>query len=173
MEAISTSPARRRRVARAAGCRFDDRDPPATDGATAVNATLCVQMLDKGHKWCEITVACLRNNIGPQCGAGAAPQAALLPLYAFAVAQVIQSGDPALAYMAPSFRSNQEALARLAAANETALRNCITSYSRRSNEDQRIPGEQFSCTFDHSTGWLAIAFDFGPQTVQFLFGPRE
>jgi hypothetical protein len=154
-------------------CHFDDKDPPATDGATAVNATLCVQMLDKGHKWCEITVACLRNNVGPQCGAGAAPQSALLPLYAFAVAQVTQSGGPALEFMAPNFKSNQDALVKVAAANEKALRSCIESYSRRSSEDQRILGEQFFCTFDHSTGWLAIAFNFGPQTVQFSFGPRE
>lgn len=154
-------------------CHLDEKAPPATDGATAVNATLCVQMLDDKHKWCEITVACLRNNIGPQCGAGAAPQAALLPLYAFAVAQVIQSGGPELPFMAPSFKSNQDSLVKLVATNEAALRNCVESYSRRSSEDQRIPGKQFFCTFDHSTGWLAIAFNFGPQTVQFSFGPRE
>lgn len=154
-------------------CNFDENGQPATNGAQAVNATLCVQMLDKGHKWCEITIACLRNNVGPQCGYSGTAQTALLPLYAFAIAQMPQTGDPALAFMEPRFKINQDAVAQLSYKNEDAIKNCVNSYYTHSKEDRRIPGEEFSCAFDHTTGWLAIAFNLGPQFVQFSFGPRE
>jgi hypothetical protein len=154
-------------------CHFDEKDPPATDGAQAVNATLCVQMMDKSHKWCEITVACLRGNIGPQCGASSAPQTALLPLYAFAVAQITQTGGPPLNLMKPTFGENEETVSNLSKENSAAIENCVKSYLSRSKEDRQITADRFDCAYDRTTGWLAIAFIAGPDLIQFSFGPRE
>ena len=153
-------------------CHFDEKDPPTVDGAQAVNATLCIQMLDKGHKWCEITVACLRGNMGPQCGAGAAPKEALLPLYAYAVAQISQSNDPGSTSIVAGFGAQEGQFQQLIAVNGDAIADCANAYTRR-GDDQQIPGKQFHCAFDRQSGWLACSFDLGSQSVQFSFGRRE
>jgi hypothetical protein len=155
-------------------CRLDDKAPPDSDGARAANATLCVQMLNQGHKWCEITVACLRGNIGPQCGAGSSPKSALLPLYAFAVAQITQTGGPALSFMGPRFDANRNAVDALSQKNNEVIDECVRYYRSQSKEKGiTAEGGGFACAYDQTTGWLAIAFFNPPDLVQFSFGPRD
>lgn len=154
-------------------CHFDEKAPPVTDGAQAVNATLCVQMMDKGHKWCEITVACLRGNIGPQCPAGSAPQAALLPLYAFAIAETTQTNGPENFAFIKQFERFGEVVERLSKENSVAIATCVELYRSRSKESKSIISGEFACAYDPTTGWLAIIFISGPDLVQFSFGARE
>jgi hypothetical protein len=154
-------------------CSLDDKAPPDTDGARAANATLCVQMLDQGHKWCEITVACLRGNIGPQCNASSSPQSALLPLYAFAVAQITQTGGPSLSFMSPRFDADRKAVEALSQKNSDGIDRCVSYYQSRSKESITVEGGGFACAYDQTTGWLGIAFFNRPDLVQFSFGPRD
>ena len=126
-------------------CRLDDKAPPDTDGARAANATLCVQMLDQGHKWCEITVACLRGNVGPQCGASSSPKSALLPLYDFAVAQITQTGGPALSFMGQRFEADRNMVDALSQKNNEPIDVCVRYYHSRSKESITAEG-----------GWICL-----------------
>lgn len=153
-------------------CHLDENGPPEWNGATAANATLCVQMLDKGHKWCEITVACLRGNLGPQCHTSSGPKEALIQLYDFSATEIMQADGPQLATFGPMLARNKDAVAQLIQKNASPIDNCVKSYLSRS-EDTRRTGMQMVCRFDRQSGWLAILFDAGDQLVRFSFGPRE
>jgi hypothetical protein len=118
-------------------CHLDEHGPPDSLGARATNATLCVQMLDQGHKWCEITVACLRGNMGPQSKASGAPKQALLPLFEDAAQQVAQAGGAPATFMAPQLSRAKDAIAKLTATNDGPINDCVAAYSARSREDKR------------------------------------
>ena len=154
-------------------CQFKDNGSPGSDGANAVNATLCIQTLDKRHSWCEITIACLRGNMGPKCNASANPKQELPSLYRFHAQQMTEGNGPFLAVFAPMIGRNGEAVAQLTAKNDGAISNCVDSYLKRSSDDTRRSADNVTCSFDHLTGWLAIAYSVGDQIVQFSFGRRE
>jgi hypothetical protein len=161
-------------------CQFDEKAPPANQGARASNATLCVQILDPSHKWCEITVHCLRGKIGPNCGAAPAPKEAVLKLYGESVQQMKEAGGRQLEFLGSKFDSNGTAIAQLLDANKSLLDNCARAYVSRSETFVRTEG-QFACKYDREDRWLALAFRlYGPsgpapgdQFIQFSFGPPE
>jgi hypothetical protein len=154
-------------------CHLDENAPPDSQGARAANATLCVQMLDKGHRWCEITVACLRGNIGPQCQASSGPKEALLQLYDYSAKEILTADGPQLATFGPMLDRDKNFIAEFTKIDGSTIDDCVRSYLTHSKEDTRRSGKGVRCGFDRQSGWLAIVFDAGAQLVQFSFGPRE
>jgi hypothetical protein len=139
----------------------------------AANATLCVQMLDKGHKWCEITVACLRGNIGPQCQARSGPKEALIQLYDYSAKEIIDAGGPQLATFGPMIVRDRSFIEQSIKKDGPTIDGCVGSYLAHSSDEKPRTGTSVTCRFDQKSGWLAISFDAGAQLVQFSFGPRE
>jgi hypothetical protein len=156
-------------------CVFDEKAAPGTQRARASNATLCVQTIDRSpnQRWCEITIACLRRNVGPDCRASSSPKQALLPLYDFHRTQVLEAGgSPIPAAFAAQAGANGQAIARLSAEAGKALDDCVRAYLDR-GEDKAQTDKQVSCHYNRATRWLDIAFELEAQIVKFSFGPRE
>jgi hypothetical protein len=54
-------------LAKCACHTVDENSTEDKDGSRAVNATLCIQEFDPNRHWCEVTIECLRERIGPDC----------------------------------------------------------------------------------------------------------
>ena len=154
-------------------CHFDDKAPPDQQGARASNGTLCVQMLNKRHHWCQITIACLRGNIGPKCRAKSAPGKSIYDLYGFAARSIAASKDAAAAIFLPTLTPSAQAIAALSNKNSQSIAACAASYTNNSKERRHESAGGFNCTFNPATRWLVYTFYTDQTVIQFSFGPKE
>jgi len=152
-------------------CHLTDGEDPSKDGASASNATLCIQSLDQARRWCEITVACLRGNLGPACQAKATPKTALVPLFKQHVESIVVARDASPAI----YQSADNAFAAVVEAekyNSPELDACSLAYLEGKNSVSRT-ATNFSCSYSADSRWLTISLNTGDQMVRFLFGPQE
>jgi hypothetical protein len=151
-------------------CIFEETAPPTFQRARAVNATLCVQTLDKKQKYCELTIACLRHNIGPNCGASSDPKRSIPPLYNLHKDEVSKA-IPQNPRMVEQLAKHGAEISTLTEKAGKTIDACVDAYIKQSPLKGALKEDRVSCGF--SDGWLSIAFNFGDQLVKFSFGPRQ
>jgi hypothetical protein len=154
-------------------CHFDQNGPADKEGALAANATLCVQTLDTGRRWCDITIHCLRGNMGPNCPAATNPKHALYSLYQSHVQDVVEAGGPAVAAFANMAESNGQAVNVAAKDADKELTACSDAYLSKGDKSASGIKGGFSCAYDGQSRWLTLTFSQGKELVRFLFGPSE
>ncbi|MEJ0077366.1 MAG: hypothetical protein WDO17_18395 [Alphaproteobacteria bacterium] len=151
-------------------CIFEETAPPTSQRARAVNATLCVQTLDKKQKYCELTIACLRHNIGPNCGASSDPKRSILPLYNLHQDEVSKV-TPKNPRVVEQLAKQAKEISTLTEQSGKIIDACVDAYIKQSPLKEALKDNKVSCGLND--GWLSIAFNFEGWLVKFSFGPRQ
>jgi len=152
-------------------CQLDEKPTPGEHGARATNATLCVQTFDRQRRWCEITIECLRGNLGPNCKFPTSARASLAPLYEAHIKQVSADQSPMSANILKYAPLNYKYINDSSRQNEKLLQTCLLAYGKR--DPIGIREKDFSCSVDRESRWLQITYDLGAQLVRFSFAPPE
>ncbi|MBX9841699.1 MAG: hypothetical protein K2Z80_07820 [Xanthobacteraceae bacterium] len=148
-------------------CHIDGKGgPEERDGSNATNATICVQSMDTGKRWCNVTIECLRNHKLPNCETRGAPVSSLPKLFESHLRSL--RAIPTLRDEANRLENGFSQINGLSRDPPPALRGCSANFEKGEPTSPVIEG-RLSCGVSRNSRWLFIDYIFDAVSVRFLF----
>jgi len=145
----------------------DESSTEDKDGSRAVNATLCVQQLDKNRHWCEVTIECLRGRIGPDCSSMPKDAQELGDLFRTHIEQLRLEQSPAAKEMIEKSKDTFASIYGATKYDADTYAKCFDALQAR-KEINLKGSNQLSCLAT-SEGSATVKIDAPPYVIIYSF----